>query len=244
MSNIITEDARKKIYNSSVMKFVSEEKVEEALKNIVIYDNKTNFYKAFGSNEYDGGVLEGFNRNGVSYLSPEATAHTVIHEVLHTLSSKFDEEGHRTINGISAEGKYNFSNQMNEGATDYLASKISGESPRNYIQGHKLFSKMEPELIRFSSNKDVVMQMYLQNNVDFFNKFLNKFAGKNEFENLYNNFLFMNDQKIDKMIGKIRTNLNSYIFRKNIISKFKHENKKTINIKNINENNKDDDMQL
>ena len=31
---------------------------------------------------------------------------------------------------------------------------------------------------------------------------------------------------------------------KNIISKFKHENKKTINIKNINENNKDDDMQL
>ena len=241
MSNIITEDARKKIYNSPVMKFVSKEKVEEALKNIVIYENKTDFFKAFGSNEYNGGVLEGFNRNGISYLSPEATPHTVIHEVLHTLSSKFDEEGHRTVNGISAEGKYNFSNQMNEGATDYIASKISGESPRNYIQGHKLFSKIEPELIRFSNNKDVVMQMYLQNNVDFFNKFLNKFAGKNEFENLYNNFLFMNDQKIDKMIVKIKTNLNGYIFRKNIISKFKHE--KTIDVQKSKEDYKNNDMQ-
>lgn len=229
MNNSILEDARKKIYNSGVTRFVSKEKIDEALKNIVIYENKADFYKSFGSNEYDGGVLEGFNRNGISYLSPEATAHTVIHEVLHTLSSKFDEKGHRIVNGISAEGKYNFSNQMNEGATDYLASKISGESPRNYIQGHKLFSKLEPQLIRFSDNQDVLMQMYLQNNVDFFNKFMDKFAGKNEFENLYTNFLFMNDQKVDKMILKIKNNLNKYMFKKKIICKFRKGNNKIQN---------------
>ena len=46
--------------------------------------------EAYGRPDYDNERLEGFNRKGESYLGPYATAHTAIHEVLHTLSSQFD----------------------------------------------------------------------------------------------------------------------------------------------------------
>lgn len=208
MNNIV-QDAKYKIYNSEIMLYVSPGKIEEAFSKIYVYDNKEAFLRVYGRNNYDeSDRLEGFNRNNGSYLGPDATVHTVIHEVLHGLSSEFDEQGHRIKNGIMGEGNLQFANQINEGLTDYLAAKLSGEAPRHYIQGHKLFSKLGPMIEKYTNNSNILMQIYLTNDVKFLHDFLNYYGKENTFENLYENFLFMNDDKLNNMLQKVEKNLN------------------------------------
>lgn len=213
MSNIIQE-AKYKIYNSELMLYFNDEKIEKIFKKIYVYDNKEEFLRTYGRNYDENDRLEGFNRSSGSYLGPDATAHTVIHEVLHALSSEFDEKGHRTKAGIVGDGSLKFANQVDEGLTDYLAAKLSGEAPRHYIQGHKLFSKLEPIIKKYTNNPNILMQIYLTNDVRFLKNFLNYFGKENTFENLYNNFLFMNDNEINDMLQKVDKNLNKYLKRK------------------------------
>lgn len=141
--------------------------------------------------------------------------HTAIHEVLHQISSEFDEQGHRTKNGLSGNREYKFADQINEGATDYLACKLSGEQPRNYIQGHKLFQRLEPMLIKYTQDNDVLMKMYLNNDDKFLKDFLNYFGEKGTAENLYENFLFMEDNELENMMKKIDKNVDKFISKKN-----------------------------
>lgn len=107
MANIV-QQAKQIIYNSQIMLYITPEKLEEAFRKIYVYENREEFLQAFGSNEYSGGKLEGFNRSNGSYIGPDATPHTVIHEVLHGLSSEFDKDGHRTVNGISGDRTFRF----------------------------------------------------------------------------------------------------------------------------------------
>lgn len=208
MNNII-QDAKYKIYNSEIMLYVRPEKIEEAFGKIYVFDNKEEFLKTYGRNNYsESDRLEGFNRNNGSYLGPDATVHTAIHEVLHGISSEFDEQGHRVKNGIMGDGSFQFANQINEGLTDYLASKLSGEAPRHYIQGHKLFAKLGPMIEKYTNNSSSLMQIYLTNDVQFLHDFLNYYGKDNTFENLYENFLFMNDDKLNDMLQKVDNNLN------------------------------------
>lgn len=207
MSNIV-QDAKHKIYNSKIMLYVSPEKIEEAFTKIYVYDNKDEFLREFGRSGWSGERLEGFNRNNGSYLGPDATVHTVIHEVLHGISSEFDEQGHRIKNGIMGDGSLQFANQINEGITDYLATKLSGEAPRHYIQGHKLFSKLGPMLEKYTKDPNILMQIYLTNDVKFLHDFLNYYGKDNTFENLYENFLFMKDEELYNVLGKVEKNLN------------------------------------
>ena len=207
----LVQDAKNKIYNSELIKFVSSEKIENAFSKIHIFNNINDLLEEYGRPDYDNERLEGFNRKGESYLGPYATSHTAIHEVLHTLSSKFDDNGHRIENGISGDGSLRFSNQVNEGITDYLSCKISGESPRNYIQGHKLFAKLEPIMTKYTKNPDILMQIYLNNDVEFMRNFLNHFGKENTFEELYDEFLFKSDDEIDELLKSVDKNVNKYM---------------------------------
>ena len=207
----LVQDAKNKIYNSELIKFVSSEKIENAFSKIHTFNNINDLLEAYGGPDYDNERLEGFNRKGESYLGPYATAHTAIHEVLHTLSSKFDNNGHRIENGISGDGSLRFSNQVNEGITDYLSCKISGELPRNYMQGNRLFAKLEPIMVKFTKNPDILMQIYLNNDVEFMKNFLNHFGKENKFEELYDEFLFKRDNEIDELLKPVYKNVNKYV---------------------------------
>lgn len=211
MNHNLVQDAKNKIYNSELMLYINPEKIEEAFKKIHVYTNKEEFISAYGNNYDDYGILEGFNRNGESYIGPDATAHTVIHEVMHTISSKFDNNGHRTINGISGNREKGFGIQINEGMTDYLASKISGEDPRHYIEGHKLFAKLEPMMIKYTKDSNIFMQIYINNDVKFIQDFLNYFGKENTFEELYDRFLYKDDKEIDKLLKPVEKNVNRYV---------------------------------
>ena len=79
------------------------------------------------------------------------------------------------------------------------------------------------------------MQMYIGNDVQFMQDFLNYFGKGNVFENLYENFLFMDDKKIDELIKPVEKNVNKYIKK----TERKEKINNTINkIKNIFSRNK------
>ena len=229
MNYDFVNEAKCKIYNSELMKYTTTERVEKAFSKIHIYDYITDLLKEYGKSDYDNEKLEGFNRNGESYLGPYATKHTVIHEVLHTLSSKFDSNGHRTVNGIAGDGSLRFSNEINEGITDYIACKISGEKPRNYRQGNRLFSKLEPMMIKYTKDSNILIKIYLNNDVKFMEDFLENFCGKKSFDEIYDNFLFRRDDEIDALLKPIDKNLDKYLKKMerknkwiNLISRFKN----------------------
>lgn len=229
MNYDFVNEAKCKIYNSELMKYTTTERVEQAFSKIHIYDYITDLLKEYGKSDYDNEKLEGFNRNGESYLGPYATKHTVIHEVLHTLSSKFDSNGHRTVNGIAGDGSLRFSNEINEGITDYIACKISGEKPRNYRQGNRLFSKLEPMMIKYTKDSNILIKIYLNNDVKFMEDFLENFCGKKSFDEIYDNFLFRRDDEIDALLKPIDKNLDKYLKKMerknkwiNLISRFKN----------------------
>lgn len=221
MNNILN-DARNIIYNSQISKYCSEEELNKAFSKIYVFEDREDFQKAYGSNISNDDVLEGFNRANGSYLGPKATTHTVIHEVLHALSSKFDDQGHRIQNGIQGEQNYNFANQINEGATDYIASKLSGERPRHYIQGHKLFSRLEAMMIKDTNNPDILIETYLNNDVEYMKSFFDRYGKKGDFENLYENFLYMDDTKMNQMLDNVEKKLNRVKTFSNIINKIKN----------------------
>lgn len=229
MNYDLVNEAKCKIYNSELMKYTTTERVEKAFSKIHIYDHITDLLKEYGKSDYDNEKLEGFNRNGEIYLGPYATKHTVIHEVLHTLSSKFDSNGHRTVNGIAGDGSLRFSNEINEGITDYIACKISGEKPRNYRQGNRLFSKLEPMMIKYTKDSNILIKIYLNNDVKFMEDFLENFCGKKSFDEIYDNFLFRRDDEIDALLKPIDKNLDKYLKKMerknkwiNLISRFKN----------------------
>lgn len=211
----IIKEAKNIIYNSEIMQYVTQERIEVSFKRIHLYEDKVKFLEAYGRNDFDkNDRLEGFNRKDGTYLGPDATTHTVIHEVLHEISSKFDENGHRIKNGIIDDNNFLFGNQVNEGLTDYLATKLSKEEPRHYMQGHKLFQRLEPIMIKYTNDNDILMKLYLNNNVNFIREFLNYFGRKNTFENLYNNFLFMDDNSLNELVDDIEERLEKHLKRK------------------------------
>ena len=229
MANIVQE-AKQKIYHSEVMLYVTPEQVEAAFQKIYIYNNKEEFYSAYGRSDYGGKGLEGFNRSNGSHINlEEATAHTVIHEVMHALSSEFDKDGHRIKNGIMGDKNQAFANQVNEGITDYLSAKISGEKIRHYRQGNLFFERLEPLIIKYTKSPSALMKIYLSNDVAFLEEFLNYYGKGNLHEEIYENLLFMNDEKIHNKMDQVEKNLNKDLARKerrekiqNIINKIKN----------------------
>lgn len=263
MSENIIKKAKQILLNSDVMNYIPIERLEQAFSKVKLAETEEKFFEAYGYGEYRGEKLEGYNRFNETNLNPRyATPHTVIHEVLHDISSIFDKDGNRIQNGLMGTRGLGFDNQINEGATDYLASKLSGEKARNYYQGHKLFEKLEPMLIKYTKNENILMQMYLTNDVKFMEDFLNYFGnkeytkeitnneGKKElikqttFEKLYSDFLFMNDEKIDELLKPVNKNLNKFMKkqerkekRNNFLNKIKTLFSKKDTIKLLQESN-------
>lgn len=197
--------------------------------------------------QYFDGNLEGFNNTTGNYVGPNGTPHTIIHEVLHDLSSRFDENGHRTVNGITGIEPSNFGNMLNEGLTDYLSAKISGEKPRHYHEGHNLFSKLENSAINYYEDEEILFSIYLNNRNDIFEEFLDKNARKGTYKNLYDNYLFMNKEKVNDLTKKVGKGVKKNIrlrYVKKILDKLKNLifiRKKTLSLPEgrINDNNAD-----
>ena len=241
------DEAKEKIYNSTIVKYVSKERIEEAFKRIYVYDNEEDFFKAYGRPKESNDYLEGFNRANGSYIGPKATAHTIIHEVLHYISSEFDNDGHRTQNGLMGDAEYgNFANQVNEAVTDFLACKISGEKPRHYIEGNKIFECIDPIMQRFYNDEDILFKLYLYNNDFEFKRFLDLTLEKNGgAKDFYENFLFYSDDKINKMQKEMnksvkKENSSIHKFVKKIKGFFLKKDMKYLNSGNLQPNMEED----
>lgn len=234
----IKEQARQLIYQSPVTNYFNKETIEKKLENIYVMTNESKFNEKYveATGEKFDGNLEGFQNSSGIYIGPKATPHTIIHELLHELSSKFDENNHRIQNGIQGNMHIsNFGIYINEGITDYLAAKISQEKSRHYIQGHKLFSSIENSMIDYFENEEILYSIYFNNENILFNDFLNKTAGKGAGKTLYEKFLFMNDEALSKFIQKVNSGVKKRVIFRNIkksLDKFKNFvlNKKTLSL--------------
>lgn len=49
---MILEEAKEKIYNSPIVKYVDRQKIEEAFKKIYVYSDEEEFLKVYGNGSY------------------------------------------------------------------------------------------------------------------------------------------------------------------------------------------------
>lgn len=204
------ETAKNLLYNSFIMTYYNKNVIDKQLENIYEIDDEQQFLKLYRHDNIDR--LEGFNRNNSMYIGPLGTSHTIIHELLHNISSSFDRKGKRPLNGISE--KKGFSNLLNEGLTDYFAVKISGEPERNgnYIIGVRFFRKLDEILETLYGTNNILFEAYITNNIYFLKQFINNFCtykynGKIvNYDDFIENFGFMDFKKIEELLKNIEKN--------------------------------------
>lgn len=224
MENEIIQRARELIYKSEVIKFVDIKDIEEQFKNIHIYSTEVEFMEAYGYDDYKGERLEGFNRKNQNHINPKyATPHTVIHEVLHGLSSKFDKDGHRLVNGIQLDMQNGHEKRLNEGITDYLACKISGESPRHYFGGNCFFEGIDKILYKKYGNNDYLMDIYFNNRQQELRTIIEKYSDKRTADKVFTEFGFMEQKStIESLLATLNRNIDKEVRRENILNKIKN----------------------
>ena len=104
-------------------------------------------------------------------------------------------------------------------------------------------------IIKYTKDSNILMKIYLNNDVKFIEDFLENFCGKKSFDEIYNNFLFRRDDEIDALLKPINKNLDKYLKKMeiknkwiNLISRFKNtmlKNKaKALPLSNSKENHK------
>lgn len=206
MRNEKLEEAKKYLVNSNIANFVSEDEINKAVDNSYICDSKDELYQLYESKtgiEYDG-ALKGFNNGSKNYFPPDFTTHAAIHETLHTLSSTFNEEGKRLVNGIEVKDSA-FGRFVNEGITEYLTTKICNEPPEAYLVEVSFFKNIDDNFSKYFESNIALEDMYINNRTDMLKEFVNSSLNKEDinFDDICNNFLFYNQEKMCSITSKI-----------------------------------------
>lgn len=204
--NMIIAKAKEIILNSPFAKYKSYEDINNALEKVYVCKSKEELYELFfqkTGKRYDA-ELKGFNNNQISYLEQEASEHEVIHEVLHSLSSTFNNNGNRLTNGVELKNS-RFGAQLNEGLTEYLAYKLSGKDTRIYKEGKSFFEQIDENFSKYFNNESALVDMYCNNKVEMLKEYMQVCLSKNKnsFEELYENFSFMNQAEINSLVNNI-----------------------------------------
>jgi hypothetical protein len=221
--------------------------IDNQLTNVTIMNNPQEFMEEYGHKNEDI-YLEGFNRNNKMYIGPNGTPHTIIHEILHNLSSSFIKEK-RVLNGLSHVNNTTYDrclNYVNEGLTDYLATKISNEPERHYLQGVRFFRGVDVVINEIYGENNLLFESYICNNTYFIENFINNnctYKYKNQkldWETLVENFSYLDNNSIDQIINNIHKNALKNK-RETLIGKFKSkmfkQNIKTIDFNKFEELN-------
>lgn len=221
MENEMIKKAKEKVLNSPVVKYVSEEKINLAFEKIYICNSREELYEKYyeiNNKKYDG-FLKGFNNNEVSYIINDGSIHELIHEIFHTLSSEF-KDGHRIVNGIQGEmNKGNFGSFVNEGLTDFLASKLSGEKDLAYKEQRILFEEIEEGISNFFESEDILFDIYLNKDTERLKYFIDSCVKEGTFDEIYNQYEFLNKEKRLQMAEKINKGAQKLIKKREFYKK-------------------------
>ena len=237
------EFSKDKISKSAFSSIVPKEKIDEAFKNIYICKDEEEFYNIYGGSKKEE-LIEGFNRNKISYLKNDSTPHVVIHEILHTLSSTFDEEGHRIKNGICGKDTKGFGNSLNEGLTDYLAKKISNEESLHYKKEREFFERFAPVIQKSYGDENILERMYISNNDKLLKDFFDKNSKILSGADLYSKFLVINDQTFDAVFKEVSKNVEKKAKKEEFAKNHPKLSTLLTKIKNAFSKNKDESIYL
>lgn len=214
------------------MNYYDERVIDNQLLNAKIIENQQEFMELYGHN--NDMYLEGFNRKNEIYIGPNATPHTIIHELLHNLSSSFTEN-ERVLNGIRTK-KIGCLNWTNEGLTDFLATKISKEPERHYLHGVRFFRGLDNILNEIYGPNQILFESYICNNTYFLENFINNFCTYKYKDKIVNwefiveNFVYLDNNVIDAILKDIHKNI-----LKNTKKSIFNRNPKTIDFKKFDE---------
>ena len=201
--------AKELILASPIMQYgITLERIEEVFANAHMMPTQEALEKEYNPLQKYDGKLDGFNRNHHSYFGPNATPHVVIHEILHELSSEFDKDGHRTVNGIAKNKSYS-QVLLNEGMIDYLASQISREKVFHYSTEKTAIKRLEPMLVKQSGNPEVLFEILFRDRTRI-NEFIEKFARPEVVDKLGNHFEFMDKDNINNSMDEIEKKFNRH----------------------------------
>ena len=181
MRNERLEEAKQYFMNSNIANLVSEDKIDKAIDNSYVCGSEKELYDLYQSKtgtEYDG-TLKGFNNGSKNYFPPDFTPHAAIHETLHTLSSTFNEEGRRLVNGIEVKDTV-FGRFVNEGLTEYLTTKICNEPPEAYSIEVSFFKNIDENFSEYFESNMALEDMYINNKTDMLKEFVNLSLNKED----------------------------------------------------------------
>lgn len=159
--------------NKTIIRCIGEEKLNDVFEKIHILDTQEQFSEKCGCYSLS---VDGFNEKDYICISPDATPYTIIREVLQYITSEFNHEGIRIKNGISYDGGIAHC-LLNQGLLEYLATKISGEYITNQTNKKLFFERLEPMMISYTGNEDILLETLL-NNQSTVHEFVKKFADR------------------------------------------------------------------
>lgn len=212
--NDIKTEAFQAIMKSPISLYFSEEQMVEVFSHITFYDTSYAFEKAYGVPLGENDTMEGFCRNGNIHINVNGSAHTIIHEVLHVLSITYDKDGHIVQNGIS-KPKHASSIYLNEGLTEYLASRISKKDAfkRHYPVASRFFERLDALIENVYGDQTYLYAMYFQKNDSFLRSFFSYYCPNKignvqmDYNYIKENFLFIGEEKLDLVFNNMYKNI-------------------------------------
>lgn len=189
--------------NETIIRSIGKEKLDNAFGNIHVLDTQAEFREESGG--YSSST-DGFNRKDYICIGPDATPYTIIREVLQYTTSDFDQYGERTKNGI-AQNQSIGQHLLNQGLLEYMATKISGESPTNQSNKKAIFSRLEPMMISYTGKEDMLLEALL-NNQDTVHKFVEKFADRSAANTILNSITDSGVEQLEKSFKKMERKVN------------------------------------
>lgn len=200
----IKEIARQILQNNeTIIRSVGKERLDNVFENIHVLDTQVEFREE--GLEYSSST-DGFNKKDYICIGPEATPYTIIREVLQYITSDFNESGERTKNGIAKDqstGQY----FLNEALLEYMATKISGESPTYQSNRKSIFNRLEPMMISYTEKEDILLETLL-NNQDTVHQFVEKFADRSTANNILNSITDSGVEQLEKNLKKMERKVN------------------------------------
>lgn len=189
-NNDLYKESKKKLneaLKNEYKGYVTKKEARKAFKKLKFFDNYDEFWRRYElkndiiDQSIYGKVL------GVAYddeilISPKATVNEVIHELNHLFSNNNNLKGITQIY-LDENGNSVIYRKLNEGYTEYLANKISGDFGRGFTDIVERVAMLDDILTMvYGENNGILQYEYFNNNPCYTRDLFEKYLGEGSYD--------------------------------------------------------------